>query len=435
MANNMATLSVYNHYLTAYAPKGSTSLDTHKKDELRGIYRSIVKLNKESPSFILDDTDESKEYAVALKENARAFKHAIASMGGLDENGLLNKKAAFSSNEDIVEASFIGNALEAEFAPSLRMEVYTLASEQENMGRFLPADDPVGLAPDTYSFDMSINDLSYEFQFNVKEDESNMAVMQRLTKLINNADIGIKSQFVRDGDNAALRLTSLKSGDPTDKDYFFHVSDTQTSKTSGMVDYLGIGDMTRRPSSALFSINGEEHSAGSNEFTVEKMYEINLKGISAAGSAPVDIGVKNDTESMVENFHKLISGYNSFLGSAKDTTGDHPAGSRLVSELTHIASDYSSRLSEVGINVRRDGSIRIDDRKLRSSIMSDDFMTGGFNMIKSFAKALYQKSDQVSLNPMEYVDKTIVAYKNPGKNFANPYITSAYSGMMFNSYC
>ena len=56
-------------------------------------------------------------------------------------------------------------------------------------------------------------------------------------------------------------------------------------------------------------------------------------------------------------------------------------------------------------------------------------------MIKSFAKALYQKSDQVSLNPMEYVDKTIVAYKNPGKNFANPYITSAYSGMMFNSYC
>ena len=41
--------------------------------------------------------------------------------------------------------------------------------------------------------------------------------------------------------------------------------------------------------------------------------------------------------------------------------------------------------------------------------MSDDFMTGGFNMIKSFAKALYQKSDQVSLNPMEYVDKTIEA--------------------------
>jgi hypothetical protein len=36
---------------------------------------------------------------------------------------------------------------------------------------------------------------------------------------------------------------------------------------------------------------------------------------------------------------------------------------------------------------------------------------------------------------MDYVDKKIVAYKNPGHNFASPYITSAYSGMMFNSYC
>ena len=58
-----------------------------------------------------------------------------------------------------------------------------------------------------------------------------------------------------------------------------------------------------------------------------------------------------------------------------------------------------------------------------------------FTDIQNFAKDLYRKSGQVSLNPMQYVDKTIVAYKNPGKNFATPYITSAYSGMLFNSYC
>ena len=41
----------------------------------------------------------------------------------------------------------------------------------------------------------------------------------------------------------------------------------------------------------------------------------------------------------------------------------------------------------------------------------------------------------ISLNPMKYVNKTVVAYKNPGHNFANPYVTSNYSGMMFNYYC
>ena len=36
---------------------------------------------------------------------------------------------------------------------------------------------------------------------------------------------------------------------------------------------------------------------------------------------------------------------------------------------------------------------------------------------------------------MEYVQRTIVAYKNPGHNFASPYNTSSYSGMMFNFFC
>ena len=37
---------VYNHYLTEYAPKSNTALDTHKKSDLRSIYNSIIKLNK-----------------------------------------------------------------------------------------------------------------------------------------------------------------------------------------------------------------------------------------------------------------------------------------------------------------------------------------------------------------------------------------------------
>lgn len=43
----------------------------------------------------------------------------------------------------------------------------------------------------------------------------------------------------------------------------------------------------------------------------------------------------------------------------------------------------------------------------------------------------------IAMNPMKYIeDKVVVVYPNPQKeNFANPYMTSMYSGMLFNLYC
>ena len=164
MAYSAALNTVYNHYLTAYAPKGTTRYDTHKRSELRSIYNSIVKLNKESPLYLPDTSKESQIFAVGLKENARQLRNTIASLGGLDEGELLNKKTAYSSNSDLVEASFIGDIPEDGTIPSYNIEVTALASGQTNIGSFLPSSKAIALPEDTYSFDVTINDLSYEFQ-------------------------------------------------------------------------------------------------------------------------------------------------------------------------------------------------------------------------------------------------------------------------------
>ena len=47
--NTIALNNVYNYYMTTYAPRSSSRYDTHKKSELRNIYNTIVKINKESP--------------------------------------------------------------------------------------------------------------------------------------------------------------------------------------------------------------------------------------------------------------------------------------------------------------------------------------------------------------------------------------------------
>lgn len=442
--NTMAINTVYNHYLTSYAPKGASPYDTHKKSELRGIYNSIVKLNKDSPLYLLDTSKETQKFAVGIKEGARALRNTIASLGGLNETDLLNKKTAFSSNESIASAKFIGNYAELEAAyageeesfvpPSFQIEVKKLAAPQTNTGNLL-ASDELELAPASYSFDIGINDLNYEFQFNINSGDTNLDLQSRLSRLINNSDIGIEASILTDGEgNSALKLQSKTTGLPDEKSLLFTISDNNTSMTSGAVNYLGIGQITRPASNSDISINGIERNTLSNTFTVEKAYEVTLNGVGSAEGETAAIGLKTDVDSLTENINHLIGGYNDFIKSASEHLSSQPKAGNLLSEMRHISSYYSSNLDSIGLHINKEGRIDVDPKRLKESAASDDAKEM-FGSVKEFTGSLLRKSNQVSLNPMNYVSKTVVAYKNPGGNFANPYETSAYSGMMFNSYC
>lgn len=435
MAYHAALNSVYNHYLTSYAPKSTTRYDTHKKSELRNIYNSMVKLNKESPLYLLDNSKETQSYAIGLKENARALRNTIASLGGLNEEDLLNKKVAYSSNADLVSATFIGELPEEGDIAPFEMEITALASGQVNTGHMLPSASAVDLPADGYSFDITINDLNYEFQYNIHEGESNRQIQERLSRLITNADIGLKADLVEDGNgNSALRLSSTSTGLKNEQSNIFHISDNNTSKQKGSVAYLGIDSVSTQASNAEFLLNGEPRSASSNHFTVDKMFEVELKGVSSGDNGVVQIGLKADVDSITENINELVMGYNAFLNTTAGYLDSHPRSSRLVNEMRHISLSYQQELEKMGVQFEENGQMSLDKDSLRQTAISD----GGkesLSTIKDFANSVLRKTNQVSLNPMHYVEKTVVAYKNPGHNFVSPYAPSAYSGMMFNSYC
>lgn len=435
MAYNAALNAVYNHYLTTYAPKGTSQYDTHKKSELRNIYNSIVKLNKESPLYLMDTSRSTREYAVGLKENARLLRNTIASLGGLDEAEMFNKKAAYSSNEDLVSASFIGEAPADGSIPSFNIEVTALASNQVNLGSFLPSDEKIALSPDAYSFDITINDLSYEFQYSIRDGETNRDLQERLSRLITNADIGVMADVLEDEKgNSSLRLTSASSGLKDQQDYIFHVSDDKTSKKAGTVDYLGLAFMSRLPSNAEFTLNGEPRSASSNHFTIDKNFELTLNRISQTEGESAEIGLKTDLDSLTENISNLVSGYNSFIKAASEYLDLHPKSRKLLNEMERMSRFYQPQLEQLGFEFGNDGQLSLNDASFKHSILNDEGHQQ-MSSIRDFTNSVLRKTNQISLNPMEYVDKTIVAYKNPGHNFVTPYVTSNYSGMLFNSYC
>lgn len=436
MAVNFSALNTaYNYYLTSYAPKSSTSFDTHKKSELRRVYHSIVKLNKESPLYLLNEKADYKSFAVGMKENSRSFRNTIASLGGLNEDELLNKKVAYSSNEALVTAEYISDLPTADSQDTLEIQVNSLASPQVNMGKFLPANELAALDSATYSFDLNINDLSYEFQFSIDADDSNKEIQERLSRLINNADIGIGAEVLEDEfGNSSLKLTSNRTGLSGGKEFLFNISDEHTSMVAGAVEYFGIGEITRNASNAEFTINGIRQTADSNHFTIDKMYDISLNGLSESEDHVAVIGIKSDTESLKENIRTLIGGYNQFIKSASEYIASQPGSNRLINEMSHIASMYSGDFDYLGIHASGTGFLELDENRLSTAVLMEE-ANDTFDSIKDFTHSVLRKTGDVSLNPMEYADKKIVAYKNPGKNFANPYMTSAYSGMLFNGYC
>lgn len=426
--------AIYNNYLTTYSPMSITKYDTHKKSELRDVYKSIVKMNKESPWFLPVTSKETQAFAVNIKEGARMLHNNIAQLGGLDENGLFDKKSAYSTDEDVAKVTYIGSD-KAEEVDDFQLEVKNLASHQENLGEFLYSNEEVDLPPDTYSFDLSINDMNYEFQFAISEGETNRDVQGRLAKLINNSSIGIRASVIESGDRSSLKMTSDTEGLPAGKDAIFSVSDSRTSKASGTVDYFGLDYTSKAAANASFSINGEDKTASTNHFTIGKLFEVQLNGVSPEGE-PVTIGLKTDIESLSDNINNLAAGYNEFLRAAASYLDTQSRSKALLSELNGIANRFGDSFSSLGLSIQDDGLIQVNSEKLKSTALSSEDVAQTFDTIKVFSNALLKKSDAVSLNPMEYVDKKVVAYKNPnGPNYASPYMTSAYSGMMFNGYC
>lgn len=430
---SFALNAVYNNYLTAYTPKPLTKYDTHKKSELRDVYNSIVKINRDAPWYLPTTNRAAQQYAVDLKENARGLRNTIAQLGGLEGEGLLNKKSAFSSDEDIVTASYIGSQELEEPLSALQLEVRSLASGQENLGLFLP-NEKVSLAPDTYSFDIGVNDMNYEFQFTIGDSETNRDVQERLARLIDNSGIGIKADLVESEGRSSLRLTSESTGLPQGKQQIFSVSDDHTSKTAGAVEYFGLDYVSHEASNASLLVNGEARSSASNHFTLGKLFEVELKGISEEGKS-TQIGLKTDVESLTDNVDHLIGGYNDFIRAASSYLEAQTKSKQLISELKGIVGVYGTSLSPLGLSMAEDGTLFMDKDLLQQTAMQSQDLTETFGTLKNFSASLLRKSNQVSINPMDYVQKTVVAYKNPGHNYISPYVTSAYSGMMFNSYC
>ncbi len=426
--------SAYNYYMSTYRGQQVSKYDSHKRSELRSVYNKMLKVNKKSPLYKIMDTENVQKYAIDLKESARALKNVASSLTGTDGSisGFLKKKAV-SSNTDIVEAKYIGEEEGVDENEQLEVKVNSLATTQINKGNYMNPSEKA-MAPGSYFFDLNIGEYTYEFSFGVKADENNESVQDKLVRLFNRAGVGVTAEKVSDEyGNKAMVLESSATGNVSGTDRIFAVSNNEKSDAD-VVKILGLNDVMQEPSNAIFTINGEEHTASSNTFSIKHQYQLTLNNISLT-EEPVSIGVKQDVDSIIDNVSELIDTYNSMVDLAIEKSEAKYSGDsrKLISDIDSVSKYYKNSLESAGFMVSEDGHISIDESLIVQSV-NEGTLEESLEKLNAFKKAVVAKADDISINPMKYVNKKLIAYPNPVRNFTSPYVSSIYSGMMFNGY-
>lgn len=425
--------NMYNYYLSTYGNSSVSRYDSHKKSELRSIYNSIVKVNKESPLYKITDSGDVQKFAIDIKENARNMKNVIASLStGNSLSDAFQKKVAVSDQSDIVDAEYIGNGDENENTSNFQIEVKKLATSQLNHGNYMKQDS-LDFDIGSYSFDLNTNSTSYEFQFNVNSDDTNRTVQDKLAKLFNTANIGIQAEVVEDTSNqSALKLSSKQTGLNDNESYLFQIMPSTTNESMDAMNKLGINTVTVPASNSSFLLNGTQRSSYANTFTINNTFEIHLKGVSEDDS-PATLGFKTNVDAVADNIQELVDSYNAMIGTANNYKDSQNESNRLLSDIGNVAKHLKNGFESIGLMVNDDSTISVDREMLAQAVDSKDAQES-FGVLNTFKNALQAKATQASINPMKYVNKVVVEYKNPGKAFATPYATSAYSGMMLDQY-
>ena len=427
--------SVYNYYAAQYGHREYSKYDTHSKAQLKSTFGRLQKINSQTPSYKIDFSDAALKYAIDLKENARELSQIADELSDESTDSITYKRSATSSSPQVIDAEYIGDSCVQDYEP-LEVTVSQLACPQTNTGNFLqPNSKP--FAAGEYSFDLQVQDLTYQFEFGVNATDTVTDTQQKIARLINQADIGLNAQLLTDGlGNSAISITSDATGIRGISPTIFHIQSQNSSDASDsnteLVSTLGLDRVTQYPAKAVYSVNGTTATSVSNEVTIDNNYVLTF--FDTTGKAPVTISMNTDTDAIADSIGELIGGYNNLISVTANDANEHFEGNeKLKKDFAGIAKSYNHLLNENGLSVTDNGTIAVD----RDAIISaaDNGTLGDiFSGLNAFKQAVQKKAEDISLNPMDYVNNKIIAYKNPLRPTNDPYNLSAYTGMIFDGY-
>ena len=430
----MPLLSVYNHLMQGLIMMRPNRFDTHKKSELQNVYRDIMRLTSEQPLYKVTFDESAQEYTLGIKNAALSLSSMIKELNTDDSSSVFKNQILVSEHPEVVDVSILeGSSLPDEELP-LSVEVSTLSAPQENHGTFVPSGD-AALVSGQYNFTIGIEENMYSFQFNVSKGATNLDLQKKLADFINKTSIGLRTRIVQEPETGESRLDliSITAGF-SDGISSFHPEDTRypDNASHGIIAHFGLDQIGKPPVNTCFSINGTPKEVRGRSYLYNNSLTLSINNVT---TEPVLIGKVTNQEPIMEKLRSFVEKYNSVFNYVQEKQPNNHRAKKLLYDLGNTMRQFSDDLSACGLLVAKNGTLSIDE-KVMYEAAGNGTLEHLFSEDNNFSGTMLKKLSDISLNPMEYLNKTVVTYPNiTAKKTLNPYVSSIYCGLLYNNYC
>ena len=425
---------IYNYLMSDYVSQENYRYNptVHKKSELKKIYNDIVKISKESPSYLFKASEETQSFAIQLKEGSLSLQNTLYNLQN-NNTSAFSYKQIRSDNEEALTAT-IDTGDHSNLPEPFSIEIYKLATKQKNIGNFVYR-DTAKLQEGTYQFQIDVEDDSYLFQLQLHGKTTNEDALNQIAHTINNSSTPItaSTSYDKAKDKIRILLQSEQTGS-ADGNPIFHCSDiSHPNNSPGCVEYYNLNHIVQLPENSSFSINGEEKNTISNEFTLNNALHLTMH---APTQLPVHIDYESNAAKIMSEINGIAHTYNHLIHLSYNQGNPPRLATLMLHDLKSIFSKSRPDFIDCGISFDEDGYMEIDETVANHAATAGKFQYLFGSQDALGGRAMHQFKN-IAIDPMKYIeDKVIVTYPNPKReNFANPYMTSMYSGMLFNSYC
>lgn len=396
------------------------------KQDLFGLYKSIVRLNALSPFYKIDDTQEEQAFLLSIKDRTMALSESIESL--FNNNTLLQHKVIWD-NPNVLSAQLTSQD-NMDLSQEVQILVEQLSSSQINESSEKEENILCPLKG-TFHICLEIHDVILDYEINIPQKLTNGQLMESINNLINKSDVGIHS-FIVVGKNNNYKKLRFESDNARIQGHTFQFSDDNYSnKTLGPVEYLQLNHIVQPSTQSRIMINDHSKESLSNYITINDYLKVQLHNIS---QEPVKISIVPDNEVIEDTVLQILHMYNDIISLAQTHRDNNRKCTKLLYDLSSTFLGYEEEFLSCGVSLVNH-HLLIND-SLFNEAAKDGGLIGLFIRENSYFKNLINTLTTVYLNPFNYINRTIVTYPNTLKpSYINPYITSIYSGMFLNYFC
>ncbi|MBY7807931.1 flagellar filament capping protein FliD [Vibrio fluvialis] len=358
-----------------------------------------LRLNTQSSQY------QSQLTALGKVETAlRAFRTAITEMNSSTSS--IVKNSATVSQEGYFSATADANAL----AGSYQVFVEQVATAHQ-VSASMPANlDSTTQVPTTGTMDFTINGTTMTLDLSTLDsDGDGIATVADLVSAINNDsnNPGVNATLVRSNGQTYFMLSSTETGVANS----VNVSVSGTGQTWFEDAFTNLNEISA-PQDAVIWLGaqgtGLQLTNSSNTFEgVINGVDLTVTKAQTSGEAPLSLSVGADQEGTKEQMNKIIEAYNSLMktidsytsiggeDSQRGVLASDPTIRSIESQLkTLVRGEFEGmRLSDLGIEISRDGTMKIDADKFEEAQTTntaalESFFNGDGNLLDSLDSLL-----------------------------------------------